>query len=60
MKRTFCVLSCLMALLVSMTACIPGEPPEGMDPPIPDSSVIPPSPSDLTPESGASAAPVLD
>ena len=60
MKRTFCVLSCLMALLVSLTACTPGEPPEGMDPPIPDSSVIPPSPSDLTPESGASAAPVLD
>ena len=60
MKRTFCVLSCLTALLVSLTACVPSEPPAGIDPPQSDPSVIVPPQTELTPESGTSTAPVLD
>lgn len=60
MKRTFCVLSCLTALLVSLTACVPSEPPAGIDPPLIDPSVIVPPQTELTPESGTSTAPVLD
>lgn len=60
MKRTFCVLSCLTALLVSLTACVPSEPPAGTEPPYADPSVISPPQTELTPESGASTAPVLD
>lgn len=60
MKRTFHVLSCLMALLLSLAACAPVTPPADTDPPVTDPSVIPPPSSDLTPEAGASTAPVLD
>ncbi|MBQ7334131.1 MAG: hypothetical protein IJW95_01520, partial [Clostridia bacterium] len=60
MKRTFHVLSCLMALLLSLAACAPVTPPADTDPPVTDPSVIPPPPSDLTPEAGASTAPALD